>query len=275
MAVTSLTLKVPGATLYYETYGSGPVLVMIPGGPADAGGFAGLAHTLADRYTCVPYDPRGNSRSVLDSQAPGLKLHLDQFGDDAAQLLATLGDKPAYVLGSSGGAKIGLNLATRYPERVQTLVAHEPPCTELLPDAEKYHADGEDIIATYRAHGVGAAMQKFMAMAGLGGPPPKDAPPPPEVQEGFARIMGNMDFFFAHAMTAIGDYTPDIAALKTGTPRIVIGVGESSKGQLPHRAAVALAERLGTPPVVFPGDHGGYGSHPASFAERLDAVLTG
>lgn len=33
------TLKVPGASLYYEVRGSGPVLLMMPGGPADAGAF--------------------------------------------------------------------------------------------------------------------------------------------------------------------------------------------------------------------------------------------
>ena len=32
------TLKVPGASLYYELRGSGPVLLFMPGGPADAGG---------------------------------------------------------------------------------------------------------------------------------------------------------------------------------------------------------------------------------------------
>ena len=29
----SATLKVPGATLYYEVWGSGPLLLVIPGGP--------------------------------------------------------------------------------------------------------------------------------------------------------------------------------------------------------------------------------------------------
>jgi len=274
VTVKSQTLKVPGAQIYYEVYesgGSGPILLMIPGGPADAGAFTALARSLADRYTCVPYDPRGNSRSVLDG--PVTDLHLDRFGDDAAQLLAALGKEPAYVLGSSGGAQIGLNLAARFPGRVRMLVAHEPPCVELLPDVEAQRASGRELDAIYKAHGAGAAMQKFMAMAGLA-PPSNDAPPPPpEAQEAFGRLMGNMDFFFAHGRQAIVDYVPDVATLKAGAPRIVIGVGETTKGQIAHRAAVALAERLGTDPVVFPGDHGGYGSHAAAFAERLDQAL--
>jgi pimeloyl-ACP methyl ester carboxylesterase len=274
VTVKSQTLKVPGAQIYYEVYesgGSGPILLMIPGGPADAGAFTALARSLADRYTCVPYDPRGNSRSVLDG--PVKDLHLDRFGDDAAQLLAALGKEPAYVLGSSGGAQIGLNLAARYPGRVRMLVAHEPPCLELLPDAEEHRASGRQLDAIYKAHGAGAAMQKFMAMAGLA-PPSKDAPPPPpEAQEAFGRLMGNMDFFFAHGRQAIVDYVPDVATLKAGTTRIVVGVGETTTGQIANRSAVALAERLGTDPIVFPGDHGGYGSHAAAFAERLDQAL--
>ena len=36
-------LKVPGASLYYEVRGSGPVFLMMPGGPADAGAFRRIA----------------------------------------------------------------------------------------------------------------------------------------------------------------------------------------------------------------------------------------
>jgi pimeloyl-ACP methyl ester carboxylesterase len=272
VTVKPQTLKVPGARIYYEVYGSGPVLLMIPGGPADAGVFTSLAGALADRYTAVPYDPRGNSRSVLDG--PAEEFHLDLFGDDAAQLLAALGDQPAYVLGSSGGAQIGLNLAARYPERVRTLVAHEPPCVELLPDAEVHRASGRELDEIYKSHGAQAAMQKFMASAGLDAPPPKDAPPPPpEIQAAFGRMMGNLGFFFAHGRKAIVAYVPDVAMLKNGRPRVVAGVGEATTGQTANRSAVALAEQLGTPAVIFPGDHGGFGSHAAAFAERLDAVL--
>lgn len=39
------TLQLPGWTLYYETRGSGPVLLLIAGGSTDAGVFEGT-----DRY---------------------------------------------------------------------------------------------------------------------------------------------------------------------------------------------------------------------------------
>jgi hypothetical protein len=39
---------------------------------------------------------------------------------------------------------------------------------------------------------------------------------------------------------------------------LVIGVGAESGQQVAGRAAVAVAERLGTPPVTFPGGHDGF-----------------
>ena len=60
------TLKVRGASLHYEVQGSGPVLLIIPGMPADAGFYSVLARQLTDTYTVVAYDPRGISRSRLD-----------------------------------------------------------------------------------------------------------------------------------------------------------------------------------------------------------------
>jgi pimeloyl-ACP methyl ester carboxylesterase len=274
LEIRSSTLKVPGASLYYEAQGSGPVLLTIPGGPADGGVFAVLARFLADCFTVVRYDPRGNSRSVLDGPPEDQKM--DQHGDDAAQLLAAFGSEPAFVLGSSGGAQIGLNLAARHPERVHTLVAHEPPCIQLLPDAAESREKMESVYEAYRTSGPGAAMQRFLAVTGMGnGPKPENAPPPPpEVREAFGRMQGNLDYFFAHGARPLSLFIPDVAALKSGSPRIVVGIGETSSGQAAYRTAVALAERLGTQPVTFPGGHTGFTDRPAEFAERLNEALS-
>jgi pimeloyl-ACP methyl ester carboxylesterase len=268
------TLNVPGATLHYEAVGGGPLLLAIPGGAADAGVFAGLAAALADRYTVVAYDPRGNSRSVADG--PARDQDLDLHGDDAAALIAAVGGEPAYVLGSSGGAQIGLDLAARHPERVRTLVAHEPPCLELLPDPAEDRAAIQDAYEAYRSLGVEAGLKRFEAAIGMERPPDEPREPPTEVLEGWERIAGNVEFFLAHGVRPITGYVPDVAALRAGAPRIVVGVGEASgRHQLAYRAALALAERLGSPPVAFPGDHSGFASRPGEFAKALHEVLTG
>jgi pimeloyl-ACP methyl ester carboxylesterase len=167
------TLKVPGASLYYEVIGAGPILLTIPGAPADAGAFAAIAGQLADRYTVVTYDWRGSSRSPLDDPPGDLPdgLSMQVQSDDASHLLAVLADGPAHVLGCSGGALTGLDLAARHPEQVDTLVAHEPPAFNLLPDGAGWRAAFQRVCETYRSDGAGPAMQQFIVAAVRAGGP--------------------------------------------------------------------------------------------------------
>ena len=264
------TLKVPGATLHYEVRGAGPVLLLIPGGPADAGAFAPISSELSDRYAVVTYDPRGLSRSPFDGEPKDTTV--GTFADDAHRLLAALGTEPAYVLGSSGGALVGLELVSRHPEQVRAMVVHEPPLTRLLDDADEHARFAREVHDTYLSEGVSSAMGKFLASAGLDeGPPQPPAGPTPEMAEAMARMQENFDFFLGHVWLALGGYAPDISRLRS-LP-ITVAVGEASEGQLAYRAALALAGRLGKDPAVFPGDHGGFSSHPEAFARRLDEVL--
>ena len=53
------------------------------------------------------------------------------------------------------------------------------------------------------------------------------------------------------------------------------GPGGLRAGQMPHLAALALAERFGITPVSFPGDHRGFATHPGPFAETVHQALRG
>src|ERR1700674_4435852 len=134
-------LKVPGASIYYEVRGSGPVLLMMPGGPADAGTFRRIAGYLESDYTVVTYDPRGLSHSPLDGPVRDDRI-VEIFADDAYRLLAATGKEPAFVFGSSGGAVIALELAVRHPEQIRIFVPHEPPALALPPAPARARASG-------------------------------------------------------------------------------------------------------------------------------------
>src|SRR5262245_61320552 len=86
-------VEVPGAELYVERRGAGPVLLLITGGPTDAGMFTDLATRLADRYTVVAYDQRGHSRSKLTGEPEDIPVSV--HADDAAELLRVFGGEPA------------------------------------------------------------------------------------------------------------------------------------------------------------------------------------
>ncbi|MEU8250052.1 alpha/beta hydrolase [Nonomuraea sp. NPDC048916] len=283
------TLTVPGATLHYEVGGSGPVLLLICGGVYDAAGYAALAKRLSDRYTVVRYDRRGNSRSPLDG--PPEHQSIEVHGDDAHRVLSAVGvtgEAPAHVFGNSSGGMIGLELATRHPEQVRTLVVHEPPLFELLPDRDHWRAIMRDVDEAFQKEGAEAAGRVLAAglqMSGgeqgddaeriPGGGPGSEAgsEPDPETMAMMARLGKNTEFFLGYEVPPFSTYVPDLATLRASQVRVLPAVGGASKGEPPYRAAVVLAERLGASPVVFPGDHGGFGLHPEEFAARLHEVL--
>jgi pimeloyl-ACP methyl ester carboxylesterase len=264
------TLAVPGARLHYEVRGTGPLLLVI-GSPMPAADFAPVAHALAGSHTVVTYDPRGLANSTIDD--PAQDATPDLRADDVAAIIDVLDQGPADVFGSSGGAVTGLALVTRYPEKVRTLVAHEPPVTELLPEAPQQRAVTEDIIETFHRAGPGAAWAKFMANAGFDTSGADTGAPvgPPPSSDDQAKQFADMTRFFDHEMRDTIGYVPDIDALKRA--RVVIGIGADSGHLITYRTSVALAEQLGTTPAEFPGDHGGFIGVPGAFADRLRAVL--
>jgi pimeloyl-ACP methyl ester carboxylesterase len=264
-------LKVPGATLYYEVRGAGPVLLLICGGIYDAAGYAGLAARFVDRYTVVTYDRRGNSRSPLDE--PPEPQRIAVHTDDAHRVLAEVTDDPAYVFGNSSGASIGLDLAARHPEQVRVLVAHEPPFFELLPDRDRFRALMHSVEYAFAHEGAGAAMEIFREGIGMRRGEPETPPSDPEIMEMLSRFEKNSQFFIGYEVPPFGRYAPDVIALRLSSVRIVPAAGEQSRDEPPHRATLALAEYLGTPPVFFPGGHGGFGTDTDAFAARLAEAL--
>jgi pimeloyl-ACP methyl ester carboxylesterase len=272
-AKTVNKLAVPGATLHYEITGSGPVLLLIPGGGTDAGIFDGIVGQLAADYTVVTYDPRGNSRSPYDGQPADERI--DQSAEDALALITRIGrGEPAYVFGSSSGAITGLELITRHPDRVRMLVAHEPPAVEILPDAEDARAFFQDVYDTYDRDGIEAADLLFEVGTGMDQdemPPPEDLLP--EFLELFRRMRANAGNFYEHKLLPFTRYEPDLVALEAVAGRIVPAAGLVSAEYLPGRPIQVIAEHLGWPVVTFPGGHGGYSSHPVPFATLLARVL--
>ncbi|MEU7865982.1 alpha/beta hydrolase [Dactylosporangium sp. NPDC049140] len=269
--VKSDRLDVPGATLYYEVRGSGPVLLLICGGIYDADGFAALADELAAERTVVTYDRRGNSRSLLDG--PPALIIMEEQADDAYRVLGAVGvteDEPADVFGNSSGAVIALELATRYPGMVHTVIAHEPPVFELLPDFDHWRTVMAQVGEAYHDGGTGPAMEVFRAAMNMHGD--DNTPSTPPSPEFGARMMANMDFFVAYEVPPVSEYVPDLDGLRSLPVRIVPAVGATSAGEPPNRAARELGARLETAVVEFPGGHGGFGDA-EPFATRLREVL--
>ncbi|MGY2115613.1 alpha/beta fold hydrolase [Nocardia gipuzkoensis] len=270
----SETVKVPGATLYYEVSGAGPVLLLLPGSGGDAAVFDPVVEPLAEHFTVVTVDPRGYSRSVLDPGPPA-DIEVEVQSQDAHLLLEHLTPEgeQAYVFGGSGGAVVALDLLARHPRRLRLVIAHEPPSFGLLPDAAEHKAFVEEVCELFATEGLAAAGARFLEGIGGGIDMPDPAGLSPRAAAMIERLHANAPRSMAHELRPITSYLPNVTALASVTDRLVLGAGRDSKGKLPHRPAEALAAQLNIPLTEFPGGHSGFTDAPAEFAQLLLELL--
>ena len=284
--VKTETLDVPGARVRYDVRDAGaegaPILLMI-GSPMDASGFTTLAQHFRDR-TVVTYDPRGVSRSERTDGAT--QSTPEEHADDLHRLISALGRGPVDIFASSGGAVNALALVARHPEQVHTLVAHEPPAVAVLPDREEAIAAAVAVHETYMRDGFGPAMAKFIALTSLKGRIPADfayqpAPNPADFGLPTEDDGSRDDPLLGQSMGTGAQYELDFDALRTASTGVVIAAGAESEGEMTHRAALAVAKRLGTEAVIFPSHHAGFlggefgmQGQPDAFATTLRQVLS-
>jgi pimeloyl-ACP methyl ester carboxylesterase len=117
--------------LYAEQAGDGPSVVFVHGMCGDARVWADQVDRLSGRFRCTTYDRRGHTRSPRTDVAETVGLH----ADDLAALIDALDLAPTVVVGSSGGARVTLDLIRRHPSLVRGAVLSEPPVGALAPEA--------------------------------------------------------------------------------------------------------------------------------------------
>jgi pimeloyl-ACP methyl ester carboxylesterase len=259
-----------------------PILLVI-GSPMGAAGFGTLAGHFTDR-TVVTYDPRGTSERSAKTD-PASPVTPEIHGDDLHRLIDAIGGGPVDLFASSGGAVNALALVAKHPEDVRKLVAHEPPLASILPDREHALAANRAVQETYKRKGFGAGMAHFIAMATHRGPFTAEFAAQPQPDPAMFGMPteddgSRTDPLLGQNMVSCTHYEPDFDALRAASTRIVIAAGAESEGEMANRGAFAVAERLGTTPVIFPSGHGGflggeYGQtgEPDAFAAKLREVL--
>ena len=104
-------VNVNGIELYYESQGTGPAVLLVPGLGADTRLFGGVIGPLAGTCQVIAFDPRGAGRS---EKPPG-PYTVEQMANDAHGLLDVLGIEHAVVVGYSMGGRIALSLALDHP----------------------------------------------------------------------------------------------------------------------------------------------------------------
>ena len=284
---TTHHLRTPDVTLVYDVHGplrtaDGRPPLFLVGAPMGAEGFTTLVSLFPDR-TVVTYDVRGIGRS--ERHDGSLLQSPEQNAADHHAVIRELGAGPVEMFASSGGAVSALALIVAHPEDVTTVVAHEPPLLSVLPDADAAFAAERADHTAYHQRGQGAGIAAFIGLTSWSGeftPEYAAQPAPDPAQFGMsAEDDGSRDDpLLSGVSDAITAYRPDLDALRSAAPRLVLAAGIESAGTITARTTQALAEALGQDVVVFPSHHGGfmggehgYGGEPEAFAAKLREVL--
>jgi pimeloyl-ACP methyl ester carboxylesterase len=254
-----------GAEIYCERRGNGPILLLIHGAMEDAGYYSSAADILADKFTVISYDRRCNSRSSGDRSND---MTVAQQARDAASIIKAKGNGKAVVVGRSGGAIIGLELAATMPEMISFLIAFEAPVIEMLPegDAEKWRSFVDNIFTKNQSEGSFVAQTEFMASL-INVP---DTPFPTDLND---RLSGNVDFFFKHEFRAFFRYLPNIERIRKNNVHMVTAVGRDSDNAYYVQATRLLAAKLGCENIEFPGHHDLSLWMPKEFANAVQSTL--
>src|SRR5262245_323268 len=265
-------LEVPGAILHYETQGSGPVLVLIPGANGEAGIFQPLADALQDAFTVVRYDRRGLSDSRLTSAQEDGDRRLATDGRDVAGLLIHLdGAGKGFVLGNSSGAVVAMKFLLDHPDTAVKVIAHEPPVVKVLPDADWWRDFFYRNYDEFANAGIQAGMTMFVEhivspvdaeMIRMG-----DDPSPVRTK--------NAQYWVEHELRQYPNYNWDLDAIGAQKDKLILAVGEGSLSnhEWTSRPSVILAESYGLPLLEVPGYHLGILVDPAEFAARIRTAL--
>lgn len=258
----SASLEVNGANLYHEVRGSGPSLLFIHGAGGDAGHFEEPADVLAEEFTVVTYDRRGNSRSPRPTGWAAASVQ--QHADDAAALVRGLGVAPVAVYGHNAGASTALELVIRHPGLVRGAVVHEPPLVTVLenPGAAMAYLD----IALREAGGGPRAM--YAAFVRAQEPALWDGLQP-RTRE---RLLANAARFTAAEAEIFAGYRPDEALLSEKRIPLLVLQGTRSTPHH-HEANRWVAARTGAEVVEIPGGHWAFLEGTEPFVEAIRPFL--
>lgn len=160
-SVPSLTTA-DGRTLAWRERGSGPPLVLHPGGPGCSSEYFGELPELAGARTLLLLDPRGTGGSDRPADPSGYDL--EDYAADIEALRAHLGLERLDLLGHSHGGFVAMTWATAHRDRVGRLIVASsaarftPAIREMRAARIASHegeADYEDSIAAIAAHEAG------------------------------------------------------------------------------------------------------------------------
>jgi len=138
--------------LYYEEYGAGRPLILLHGFGGCGQNWHPFIPQLSERYRLIVVDLRGHGHSTN----PGDEFTHRQSAADVSLLLDELGVSRFSAMGMSSGGMVLLHMATRHPERIESMVlisatSHFPDQARSIMRAASFQRMPPSVQGLYRA----------------------------------------------------------------------------------------------------------------------------
>jgi len=256
-----------GARLYYERQGVGQSILFIAGSTGDAGNFTRAAALLANEFTVVTYDRRGNSRS--ERPTGWTMTSVTEQADDAAGMIRALGLAPVVVFGASAGGPIALDLMIRHSRLIRAGILQDPAIFSVLQDPAAALAPRraliEETLKTVGPRETIAALMRYLNDDEVLTAIPADI---------LERMLSNAETILNIEGPGFAGWKPSSADLADLRVPVVLMMARDT---LPvyQQVTNVLARQFEIEPITVPGRHAFYYYRPQDLADALRPIVRG
>ena len=229
--------NINGVNLYYEDYGTGPAVILTPGGRVDHNGLRPIGALLSAHFRVILHDRRNCGKSDVVIGGGPSEQHL--WAEEMAGLLNHIGAAPAYAAGGSAGSRTSLTLAVRHPEVVKGLFVWEVSGGPNSARETGPNYYGQFIDAAEKGGMAAVAETEFFALRIADNPSNREVLLSMDVQEFLSAMRRWQDSYYIS--NPVSELTE--AQLKTIKCPLVIFEG-NSPDEVHHRSAAAALHHL-------------------------------
>ncbi|MFL5616919.1 MAG: alpha/beta fold hydrolase [Gemmatimonadaceae bacterium] len=252
-----------GLELAYDEAGSGMPLVLVHGWPHDRTMWAGQLGGLATYARVIAPDLRGVGGSTV--RGP---YTIDQYADDLAAFLQSLGIARAVVCGLSMGGYIAFSMLRRHRDRIRALILAD---TRATADTDEMRANRARLISLIEQEGMSALAARQLHPSLSRSTLERQAPLAETVRRMMASVPAEGAIGALRAMAERPDSTPLLGTIDV--PTLVVGGAED--GITPPEVLRSMASSIPNSRVEIL-EHGGHLSpleRPAAFNHVVSEFL--
>ena len=139
-------IDIPEGQIHYRTAGSGRPILLLHESPTSSITYSRVIPLLAERFRVIAMDTMGYGNSDL----PPTQYEIEDYGRSIKHFLDALQIEKTSIVGHHTGSALAVEVATRYPERIDKVVLTglkvptDPQKAEELRGSQRYRFEGMD-----------------------------------------------------------------------------------------------------------------------------------